>query len=86
MTVAPRADAIYQTFELMGEGEKRGLEKQTCIAKQLTPPVPMVSTVLPCRRLSVHAPFQASRAPSIFMSRLPRMALQAVVPAVLCPH
>jgi hypothetical protein len=55
----------------------------TWIAKQLTPPVPMVNTVFPSSLLSVHAPFQLSSTPSTLRSNPPLIALHAVVPAVM---
>jgi hypothetical protein len=53
------------------------------MAKQLTPPVPIVNTVLPCNLLSVHPPFQLSNSPSNLKSMPPLTAVHAVVPAVM---
>jgi hypothetical protein len=55
---------------------------RTWMAKQLTPPVPIVNTVLPANLLSVHAPLYSPSTPSNPRSKLPRIALHAVVPAV----
>jgi hypothetical protein len=82
MTVAPRADAIYSYQYQVPLCSLRDHVRLTCMAKQLTPPVPMVNTVLPCNRFSVHAPFHSSSTPSTLKSNPPRIALQAVVPAV----
>jgi hypothetical protein len=55
---------------------------RTWMAKQLTPPVPIVNTVLPSSLLSVQEPFHSPSTPSKPRSKPPRIALHAVVPAV----